>query len=258
MIYSISHRRFIVLSNKGAFDFLQSMCTCDINRIKTHGLAWGAILTPQGKFLYGFFAFADNNRLYLEVHQDVLMACGQYLSKYAVHTHTDFAIGDAISVYAVWGESPPDIATAYADPRTPHMGHRVYVFDTQISLSATADKTAYDIHRIRHNVPDLETDVPAKKAFALELNVDVYNGVDFDKGCYIGQEVTARMHWRQAVKKRLMAIRGTPLKRADTLYDTDDKLCGEVVFVCNDYAMAMVKVHTVPVRTAGSTEVLVV
>ncbi len=252
MIYNITDRSFIILSNVGAFDFLQSMCTCDINRMRTHGLVWGAILTPQGKFLYGFFAFMLQDKIYMEVDSADLMACGQYLSKYALNTNTDFAIGDTIAVYAIWDESPPTIATAYPDPRTDIMGHRVYVFDREICLSTTADKTMYDRLRIQHNVPDLDTDVPRNKAFALELNLDVYNGVDFEKGCYIGQEVTARMHWRQAVKKRLTAITGDGLSSGDTLYDMDKKVCGEVVFVCDVYAMAMVKLHTKPIRTADS------
>lgn len=247
MIYTIKNRSFIILSGTQAWDFMQSMCTCDIYRIKTHGMAWGAILSPQGKFLYGFFAFCHNTHIYLDVHTDILMECGAYLSKYAVNTDTHFAIGDTITVHAVWQESPPVSDTVYVDPRTPNMGHRFYVWDEAVCITPTATEATYHHMRIQNGVTDLDTDVPENKAFALELRMDAYNGVDFDKGCYIGQEVTARMHWRQALKKSLVPLWVKNAQVGDILQDAHNARAGTITFVCSPYAMAMVPLGKVPV-----------
>lgn len=258
MIYHIINRSFIVLSNIGAFDFLQSMCTCDLNRIKTHGTVWGAILSPQGKILYGFYAFMYKNSLYMDVKSDILMDCGKYLSKYALNTHTDFAIGQNINVYAIWGDDAvPDIKTAYIDPRHNNMGHRVYVFDNAVTLTANANDTEYHKMRIIQNIPDLDTDIPITKAFALECNMDIYNGVSFEKDCYIGQEVTARMHWRKALKKRLIPIGDGGLQVGEKLKTADNKPSGEISFVCGNMAMAMVRIGTTPDHTENNTAITI-
>ena len=260
MIYHIINRSFIVLSNIGAFDFLQSMCTCDVNRIKSQGCAWGAILSPQGKLLYGFYAFMYKNVIYMDVHRDILMECGTYLSKYAVNTHTDFSIGQHIQVYAIWGDSVvPSTATAYTDPRHKNMGHRVYVFDNQAivcaNITETASEADYHKMRIAQNIPDLDTDIPITKAFALECNMDLYNGISYDKGCYIGQEVTARMHWRKALKKRLIPIKGVGLQVGEKLTTVDNKPSGEITFVSQNLGMAMVRIGTVPHHTQNGTKI---
>ncbi len=212
MLIKIPNRCFITLSGNDVKSFLQGITTIDIDKINSEQGGWGAVLSPQGKFQYGFFIFEYKNTLYIETNEDNLMDLGKHLTKFAVNIDVVFAINKNITVYADLSETnnknnvtiKNDILTMN-DPRHNVMGKRIYGLLNQ-ELDAITDNYQYEKIRIKNTVVDLDTDGIFNNSYPLELNMDKLNGVNFDKGCFIGQEVTARMHYRNSVKKNAYTI----------------------------------------------------
>lgn len=205
-----NHQHLIILKGEQARSFLQGMITQDIDLLYKEDpspLIWTAFLSPQGKYLFDAFIFKDqscDDILYIDCTQDKSYELGAYLQKQA-QTH-DIKLGIcAVHTYA--SPSRPNTTQqntsqlfSAPDPRHPLMGYRIY---TQTPLSdALNDESSYQSLRIQLSIP--ERDDIISRGFILEYNMAELSGVSFEKGCYIGQEITARMHYRKRIKYRLL------------------------------------------------------
>lgn len=217
-------RGVIEVSGPDAVSFLQGLVSNDVAQVAPGHAVWAALLTPQGKWLADFFIFADGARLLLDVEREQVPMLIQRLGRFRLRAKVILSdISEALHVHAAW-DGTPDLAAgviAAPDPRLPEAGWRLLAPEP---LPATATAEAWDEHRLALGLPDGSRDLEAEKSVLLEAGFDELAGVSWSKGCYMGQELTARTKYRGLVKRRLIPVAiegampppGTPVLR-DTI-----------------------------------------
>ncbi len=196
-------RSVIEIAGEDRVAFLQGLVSNDVEAATPGRAVWAALLTPQGKWLADFFILSDGGKLLLDVEAGQAAMIAQRLSRYRLRSAVTIAPA-ALSVYAAWDGAPSqsDVLAAL-DPRLQDAGWRVLA---AAKLSADASEPDYDLHRLALGLPDGSRDLEAEKTVLLEAGFDELNGVSWSKGCYMGQELTARTKYRGLVKRRLVPV----------------------------------------------------
>ncbi len=188
--------------NEDVAEFLQGLVTNDVR----HTLpAWAALLTPQGKVLFDFIVWPSGADLLLDCEADAAEALIKRLSLYRLRRRIAITLDDGVAVH--W--RPHEGDGAAPDPRLHALGER------WLAPASTEDESAdeeWRAHRLSLGVPEGRAELGSDATLWLECNAVELNGVSFTKGCYVGQENTARMNWRQKVNRRLIVV---PLDRSD-------------------------------------------
>ena len=175
-------------------DFLQNIVTNDVARLKD-GIVWAALLTPQGKYLADFFLVPAEGAILIDVAGEIAPALNQRLMMYRLRADVQIEPTD---IQPTRGTGPaPD--GAFADPRHPELGWRAY----DGRKGEDVDWTAL---RVAHCVPETAIELLPNETYPLESGFERLNGIDFKKGCYVGQEVTARMKHKTELKKGLSIV----------------------------------------------------
>ena len=195
------------------------------------GAVYVAILAPQGKYLFDFLLVADGADVLIDTAADRAEALAKRLKMYCLRRDASLAPEPGLSVVLLWGEGTAP-AGAVADPREPALGWRMLTSEPEAALAGAepATRADYDALRVAHGVPESGVELVPEDTFILEAGFERLHGVDFRKGCYVGQEVTARMKHKTELKKRLVRVSveggaapGTPVeteegKPAGTLF----------------------------------------
>ena len=179
--------------------FLQGLVTNDVTGSFP---VYAALLSAQGKTMFDFLVWSDGSDLLLDCEAEVADDLAKRLSLYRLRRQIDILRDETLACY--WSIEPFD--GSVEDPRLPALGYRA-VMDKREIPAGDAD---YLRHRLSIGVPEGAADL--SDILWLETNAVELNGVSFEKGCYIGQENTARMNWRQKVNRRLVVV---PLDRSD-------------------------------------------
>ncbi|MGN6514606.1 MAG: CAF17-like 4Fe-4S cluster assembly/insertion protein YgfZ [Rhizomicrobium sp.] len=198
MLHKLEDRAIIALSGPDARSFLQGLITNDVDRLGPDKPLYAALLTPQGKVLFDFFLVDDGEGgILLDCWAPLHDALLKRLTMYRLRAKVQIAPRDDLAVFANWdGSMLPGIS--FADPRLAALGRR--------SIGPKADAAnGYLAHRLALGVPE-GADFGSDKTFALDAGLDELHGVAFDKGCYVGQELTARMKHRGTARKRILPI----------------------------------------------------
>lgn len=218
----MSERTVYRISGNDHVTFLQNLVTNDVGKVKD-SLVWAALLTPQGKYLADFFLVPDIDGILLDVDKGLAPGLAQRLNMYRLRANVTIAETD-IDVARGVDDTPEG---AFPDPRDPSLGWRAY--DGRTGLSAD-----WDTLRVKAGVPESGIELVPNESYPLEQRFEALNGVDFKKGCYVGQEVTARMKHKTELRKGLARVTvqgaadsGTPLvneagKEAGTLFTQAD------------------------------------
>jgi folate-binding protein YgfZ len=199
-------RGVIEVSGEDRVGFLQGLVSNDIALAVPGRAVWTALLTPQGRWLADFFVFADGERLLLDVEREQVAQLVQRLGRFRLRAKVALRdLSGNLAVYAAWDGvlALPAGAVAAPDPRVEGAGWRLL---SPTPLAATADAEAWDRHRLSLGLPDGTVDLEAEKTLLLEAGFDELNGVSWSKGCYMGQELTARTKYRGLVKRRLVPV----------------------------------------------------
>ncbi len=184
--------------------FLQGLVSNDVTQAAPGRAVWAALLTPQGKWLADFFIFADGERLLLDCERDQAPALLQRLSRYRLRSKVALCAAEDLCVYAAWDGAPGGQQAIMApDPRLPEAGWRLL---SAVPLPTTALEADWDRHRLALGLPDGSRDLEPEKTVLLEAGFDELHGVSWSKGCYMGQELTARTKYRGLVKRRLVPV----------------------------------------------------
>lgn len=233
-----TRRALLRLEGADARPFLQGLVTNDMNRLAPGRAVYAALLTAQGKYLFDFVLVeAPDGAILLDVAADRAAALHQRLGLYRLRRAVTVAPAEGLGVALVWGGEPGGHGLAVRDPRHPALGWRLYAADPLAALAEAGATPAtvaeYDALRLTHAVPDSGTDLIPEDTYILEAGFERLNGVDFRKGCYVGQEVVARMHHKTELRKGLLPVRvegeapppGTPVlmpdgRAAGTLHST--------------------------------------
>ena len=215
-------RGVLRLSGADARPFLQGLVTNDVDRLAPGRAVYAAMLSPQGKYLFDFHildaaALEGPGAVLLDVAADRLEALSKRLNLYRLRR--DVAITDASPEYGValaWGDDPEKIepggakSLIAADPRHDALGVRIISADPGKALeslgAARAEPAEYDALRVALAVPESGAELVPDESYILENRFEALHGVDFRKGCYVGQEVTARMKHKTALRKGLMRV----------------------------------------------------
>jgi folate-binding protein YgfZ len=204
---ALSERGVIEVGGEGRADFLQGLVSNDVTQAVPGRAAWAALLTPQGKWLADFFILADGDRLLLDCERAHVPPLLQRLSRFRLRSKVTLRAAQDLSVYAAWDGMPTETPTRQAivapDPRLPEAGWRLL---SATPLPATAFEADWDRHRLALGLPDGSRDLESEKTILLEAGFDELNGVSWSKGCYMGQELTARTKYRGLVKRRLVPV----------------------------------------------------
>jgi folate-binding protein YgfZ len=260
---SLPDRALIVVRGDDRGTFLQGLVSNDVRRVEAGDAAWAAFLTPQGKFLHEFFMFALGNGLWLDcerARRDDLVA---RLSRFKLRAKVEIESNDDLMVGAAWGRhveaafglgavpgriKPLGTGVVYTEPRHPSAGVRwallgdnaaAVLGELGLSPAAFAD---YDRMRIGLGLPDGSRDLEIEKALLLENGFEELNGVDFKKGCYVGQELTARTHFRALIKKRLLpVVIDGPTPPPGTSVMAAGHEAGEMRSSCGGEGLALIK-----------------
>lgn len=214
----LTDRSVLALSGADARAFLQDMLTNDITQLSSETPLWAALLSAQGKPLADMLLFDGGDVVWLDVAADAAAALARKLTMYKLRRDVTVAATD-LKVFAAWAGSDAPAAT---DPRLAALGSR-WVAATAPVNATLAD---YDGHRLALGVP-VSADLLLDKMMWLEANAAELHGVSFTKGCYVGQENTARMHHRDRLRKRLLPLNfsGDP---GDGIVRAGDREAGEL------------------------------
>jgi folate-binding protein YgfZ len=216
-------RGVLRLSGADVRTFLQALVTRDLDHLSPGQAVYGALLTPQGKYLFDFFLAQQGDDILLDGEAARLEALAKRLSMYRLRADItitalpdwevgvvfagDMGLGGEPGAAKAFGEG-----IVYLDPRLRAAGARVMapagqaneiLTDLGFSAGETSD---YDYVRLGLALPDSGRDLVVDKSLMLESNLDALHGVDFDKGCFVGQELTARTKYRGLVRKRLLPV----------------------------------------------------
>ncbi|MBN8891510.1 MAG: folate-binding protein YgfZ [Rhodospirillales bacterium 70-18] len=214
-------RGVIAVEGEDRVSFLQGLVSNDVALAAPGRAVWAALLTPQGKWLADFFILVEGARLLLDCQRDQAAMLAQKLSRFRLRAKVTVRDeSQAWHVHAAWGAPPQPLpgTVAAPDPRLPEAGWRLL---SPTPLPATADAAEWDTHRLALGLPDGARDLEADKTVLLEAGFDELSGVSWTKGCYMGQELTARTKYRGLIKRRLVPVRiegplpapGTPILR---------------------------------------------
>jgi len=192
---TLNDRNVIRLSGEGVVDFLQGLVTNDVSGALP---VWAGLLTPQGKALFDFLVWPDDvpsgSDLLIDCEASQAEALVRRLSLYRLRKPITIAIDPELAVH--WAK---DSAEGVPDPRLPGLGRRWIGPSDEVT-------TGWREHRLALGVAEGVDELGSDKNLWLECNADLLNGVSFTKGCYVGQENTARMNWRNKVNRRLLVL----------------------------------------------------
>ncbi|XAO71703.1 MAG: folate-binding protein [Acetobacteraceae bacterium] len=198
----LSDRRIISIAGPDRVAFLQGLLSNDVTTCDARTLIWAALLTSKGRYRADFFLSAHDERLLLDIDATRADATLTQLKRYSLRAKIEISLPDG-QVYAGWDVPPP--FGACADPRLPQAGWRKIIFEDTDTLQCDHDLSDYAARCLALGLPPSSI-YQIDETLLLEANFDLLNGISWTKGCYVGQEITARMHYRGGVKKRLVPV----------------------------------------------------
>lgn len=225
MLIHLTDRSLLRIYGADAPTFLQGIITNDVRLLESRPAMFSALLNPQGKFLHDFFLTRQGDDIILETEQRQLEGLVKLLTMYRLRAKVTFTPLPDWQVYAdcpsehsegsqLTREDPSaslrdnNLIISFPDPRHPDMGMRFYA--PAFFSEPTEPLEAYEMHRLQVGIPEGWKDAIYGRSFLLEMGYDKLHGVDFSKGCYVGQEVTARSRFRAELRKYLHRVTGKP------------------------------------------------
>ncbi len=231
---SIPDRGLLHIEGEDRVDFLQGLITQDVEKLEEQKIQYGCLLTPQGKFLHDFFLYHGDGFILVECEGgERAKDLYNRLLRYKMRTNVQIFIKEKTPIYMIFNGK-----IGLKDPRHEVLGNRSF------------DKPKYEEKplnnletiRIESIISEGSKDMEVEKSTLLECGINKLNGVDFDKGCYMGQELTARMHYRNLGKKHMRTLKfmDKPPEPFTDLY-LNDRLIGNMRSSCGDIGLAMIK-----------------
>ena len=211
-----SENSIIKISGSDKFKFLQGIISNDIYLLKHNSSVYSAILSPQGKFISDFIISKYDDNLLVEINNKNLE---EILKKFSLYKlKSDISIQTIQNVKIILSNDKlsgliKNNSTYFQDPRFKNLFVRNYIFKNNIELNTKdfelrkLSRAEFEYIRLKNGVPDFQVDKIFNKSFLMEMRFDKLNGISWDKGCYLGQEITARMHYRKKIPKQIYQIK---------------------------------------------------
>jgi len=215
--------------------FLENLITCQVQSLKPGEARYGSLLTPQGKVMFDFFLIRTANGFTLETSADSASELAKRLTFYRLRAKVEISEPEAIAVQVDW----EDTNEGFADPRHKDMGRRLHGNPDQ-----EGERLAYDLRRVELGVPEAGFDFALGNVWPHDILMDANGGVDFSKGCFVGQEVVSRMRHRGTARNRVVMVKtmdSSPLPITGTPVEADGRECGKLGTVVDDRGLALLR-----------------
>lgn len=255
-------RAVITIAGPDRATFLQGLISNDVNKASGERAIWSAFLTPQGKYLHDFFLVGRHEELLLDVEATRAADLARRLKLYKLRSKAELDLPENWVVALAFGAQAlaalelPETAgaarpwhggVAYVDPRLAAAGARLILPRATAEVSLTeagftlSSLESWDCRRLALGLTDGSRDLEVEKTILLEAGFDELGGIDWQKGCWMGQELTARTKYRGLLKRRLLpvALRGTA--EPGTAILAEGKEVGQLRSVCGDRALALLR-----------------
>jgi folate-binding protein YgfZ len=243
----LEDRGVLRLAGADSRKFLQGLATSNVDKVREGAGLHTGLLTPQGKILFDFFVVEADGSLRIDIAREKAAEFAKRLGFYKLRAAVDINEEPSLAVAAVWGGTPilPDGAIAYPDPRLAELGFRVILpAGASIADLGCTSVPAEDYHalRISLGVPEGGRDYAFGEAFPHEALFDQLGGVDFAKGCFVGQEVVSRMEHRGTARRRIVPVEGDgPLPASGTGVEANGVAIGTLGSVRGSKGLAMLR-----------------
>lgn len=251
-------RGVVKITGETARDFLNGLITTDVTRLQPGLGRFGALLTPQGKIMIDFLITevpaGHGGGFLIDCPKVLAQALADKLGFYRLRAKVGIEnLSDSLGVLAAWdGEVALNPDLTFTDPRNARLGLRILVPAELAAKAATligaefVDSSAYEAHRIAAGVPRGGLDFIYGDAFPHETNMDRLAGVDFDKGCYIGQEVVSRMQHRGTARTRTVRVLlDGPAPEVGSTVLAGDKPVGTMGSAAGRHGLALIRIDRV-------------
>ncbi|MDA9202673.1 folate-binding protein [Candidatus Pelagibacter ubique] len=262
-VYILEDRGILYINGTDAKEFLQNMISNDINKINEDSSCFASLLTPQGKFLFAFIIIKHKSGYFIDCEKSQTEALFKQLSAYKLRSKVEIMNLSNEFVVAAFNkekflefEGSKDIAgntikyredSILLDPRNKDLGARLIINLEKLYLSLKKlelkDSPIAEYYELSHQlgIPQKNMNELQNKLFGIECNFEELNGIDFKKGCYVGQENTARIKLKNKLSKRLLPIYliEGEINQDDLIYNGDFEI-GKVL-ISNEYPFALIK-----------------
>ncbi len=229
---TLADRALIRLAGEDVRGFLQGLVTNDMALLVPERPLWAALLSAQGKVLFDFILWADGDDVLVDCEAERRDELAKRLRLYRLRRPITIEPEDALAVH--WAANGNE---GVADPRLPALGRRWLAPAGEVAVG-------YREHRIARGVPEGAADLGIDKTLWLEANAEELNGVSFTKGCYVGQENTARMHYRSNVRRRILPLSGVAGAAPGPVM-AGDREAGDLRSVAGDHGLAWMRLDYV-------------
>ena len=244
--------RFLKITGEDRESFLQALITNDINACKYNNSIYSCLLSPQGKFLADFFITNIDNYFLIEINDNLYEDFVNKLKIYKLRSKVEIIEINFLFSYVIFVNEIPKIknfVALFEDPRNKKIGFKVYFENKQNEQTSLIDfnqigEDYYEELLIKNLIPNSVNDLIKNKSLLLENNFQNLNAIDWDKGCYVGQEITARMQYRALLKKKLYNLKlvSGEIKVGNEIFFDNLKI-GEVVSKKNNYILCMFRIN---------------
>ena len=254
-------RAIVAVTGEDAEGLLNRLLTKSVVGMESNEARYAALLSPQGKLLFDFLVYRRPQGFWLDAPRDLAAELARKLTLFRLRAKATISVEAGLAVAASWGgvlmEAP---GPAFRDPRHDRLGYRIVAETHELAPMGEA-AAAYEAHRIALGVPRGGVDWPYGDTFVHDANLDLLHGVDFDKGCYVGQEVVSRVHHRNSARKRIVKLHfygappipGTPISAGEAALGTVTSVIeGEGLAAARIDRLAEAELSKVPVM-AGET-----
>ena len=247
--YKNSNSRFLSIEGGDSNEFLQNLITNDINKCAEDNILYSCLLSPQGKFLSDFFIFKKDERYLIETHSFFYEKLLKKLNLYKLRAKVNINKVNNLYSYSVFGELQKDQDTFIfnTDPRNKNIGLKlIHLKKNPKILNHFNEINEEKYHQvlIQNTVPLSHYDLEENKSLLLENNFENLNSISWDKGCYVGQEITARMKYRALLKKKIYSLEikdGLPI--IGQQIKDDENEFGKIISIKNNSVLAMLKIE---------------
>ena len=247
--YKNSNSRFLSIEGEDSSEFLQNLITNDIYRCTKENILYSCLLTPQGRFISDFFIFKKGEKYLIETHSFFYEKLLKKINLYKLRSKVLIDEMTNLNSYSVFGDLKKDEGTILFtnDPRNKNIGHKLIHelnYPKILNDFNEIDEKKYHEILIQNTVPLSHYDLEENKSLLLENNFENLNSISWEKGCYIGQEITARMEYRALLKKKIYSLtvkKGSPKVEQSIKENGSDY--GKIISIENDSILAMLKIE---------------
>ncbi len=202
-MFHLKDRSILEISGSNRKSFLQGLVSNDVNKTSSSNLIYAVMLNATGRFLYDFFIFENGEKLFLDcfaARRDEIL---KKLNFYKLRADVALKKNDELLVAQSFAKH------GFRDPRSEELGYRIYGTASELAAieGDLISEDSYNFNRIQNKIPESENDLTYEKSLILEFNFDNLNAISYEKGCYIGQELTARTHYKGEIRKKLFHVK---------------------------------------------------